>query len=198
MSNAADRVLERLRRTPRQGVTGVTPVTVAPVTPITAVVTPATPVTCRAGQPRGHSVTGSTLGVTPTGCTAAGAGILPASISHGVSRLCAMSAPSGFSAARWAAALNAVRVIATGWASQALSLGWKAEDLFGLNPKAPAARYDGMGLAFLLHPGDSVTLLTTNTAAIRTSSGSTLTYHRALEPTGSVLAWLLNAAIAPG
>jgi hypothetical protein len=63
------------------------------------------------------------------------------------------------------------------WPEQARSLGWTANDLFGLNPAAPLARYDGMGLCWLLR-GQRVKAITDRTATIGTPSGGTLTYYR--------------------
>jgi hypothetical protein len=44
------------------------------------------------------------------------------------------------------------------WGAEAERLGWAPEELFGLDPRAPMARYDRMGLIWMLH-GESVVAL---------------------------------------
>jgi len=61
----------------------------------------------------------------------------------------------------------------TEWGCQAEALGWAPGDLFGLHPAAPLARYDCMGLIWLLR-GERVMAIT-ETAA-RLSNG--LTFYR--------------------
>jgi hypothetical protein len=68
------------------------------------------------------------------------------------------------------------------WGEQAAALGWSDHDLFALHPFAPDARYDTMGLVWLLR-GRPVVALTASTAAIRTVCGSTLTYRCVLAQT---------------
>ena len=63
------------------------------------------------------------------------------------------------------------------WADQAEALGWTPNDLFGLDPVAPLARYDAMGLVWMLH-GARVIALTASAAVIREATGSMLSYYR--------------------
>jgi hypothetical protein len=63
------------------------------------------------------------------------------------------------------------------WGSQAANLGWTANDLFGLHPIAPLARYDAKGLVWLLH-GRPVVVLTETEATIQASSGAMLSFQR--------------------
>jgi hypothetical protein len=60
------------------------------------------------------------------------------------------------------------------WADPANQMGWTAEDLFGLHPLAPVARYDRMGLIWTLK-GERVVALTATGA--RLSGGLTI-YRR--------------------
>jgi hypothetical protein len=84
---------------------------------------------------------------------------------------------------RWQQAVDDGGRFLCSWGEQAAALGWSDDDLFALHPVAPDARYDTMGLVWLLR-GRPVVALTASTAAIRTPSGSTLTYRRALaQPT---------------
>ncbi len=116
-------------------------------------------------------------------------GGLPAEIAEGLARLDTTRPPNGYTAARWLASVDIAARLADEWGAKALSLGWRAEDLFGLNPDAPPNRYDGKGLAFFLDPSDRVTALSETVATITTGGGATVTYRRALSDAGAVLAW---------
>ena len=87
--------------------------------------------------------------------------------------------PQGVGEARWREALKDGRRLLETWGSQAANLGWTANDLFGLHPIAPLARYDAMGLLWLLH-GRPVVSLTATEATIQSSSGATLSFQRAV------------------
>jgi hypothetical protein len=63
------------------------------------------------------------------------------------------------------------------WGRQAEAFGWSAADLFRIDPIAPLARYDAMGLIWMLQ-GRPVVALTTEGAAIRMITGNILTYYR--------------------
>jgi hypothetical protein len=69
-------------------------------------------------------------------------------------------------------AIDAQRFVAA-WGSQALALGWTVDDLFGLDPVAPLARYDRMGLCWLLKGRERVIALTATQA--RLSNGLSFT-----------------------
>jgi hypothetical protein len=51
------------------------------------------------------------------------------------------------------------------WGQQAVDLGWTNEDIFALHPSAPLARYDAMGLAWLLQ-GRTVVSVSRNVALL--------------------------------
>jgi hypothetical protein len=59
------------------------------------------------------------------------------------------------------------------WGREAERLGWGAEELFGLHPDAPMARYDRMGLIWMLK-GECVVALTAAGAKL----SSELTFYR--------------------
>ena len=61
------------------------------------------------------------------------------------------------------------------WGSDAERLGWNVADLFGLDPVKPMARYDNMGMVWMLK-GETVIELTAKAA--RLSGG--LTFYRRL------------------
>jgi hypothetical protein len=90
--------------------------------------------------------------------------------------------PDAVPVARWQKAVEDGRAFLAQWAEQAEALGWTPDDLFGLHPTAPMARYDCMGLVWLLC-GNKVVALTSETATIRMPSGSMLSFYRKLRST---------------
>jgi hypothetical protein len=86
--------------------------------------------------------------------------------------------PQGVGEARWHEALNDGRRFLEIWGKRAADLGWTGDDLFGLHPTAPLARYDAMGLVWLLR-GRPVVALTATEAIIRASAGTTLRFRKA-------------------
>jgi hypothetical protein len=76
---------------------------------------------------------------------------------------------------RWNAFINDAGLFLDAWGKQAERLGWTVDDLFGLHPRTPMARYDQMGMLWLLK-GEHVVALTATEARL---SGA-LTYRRAL------------------
>jgi hypothetical protein len=81
--------------------------------------------------------------------------------------------PSGIPARRWRLFLSDATRFLNRWGPAAEGLGWTADDLFGLHPTAPMARYDCMGMLWMLR-GHRVTALTDKLARI--SDG--LTFYR--------------------
>ena len=74
---------------------------------------------------------------------------------------------------RWHQFINDAGLFLDRWGTQAEALGWRADELFGLDPSAPMVRYDRMGLIWMLR-GETVIDIT-ETAA-RLSGG--LTFYR--------------------
>ena len=68
-------------------------------------------------------------------------------------------------AKRWQQAKHDAIEFLTDWGDQVAELGWSASDLFGLHPTAPLARYDAMGLIWLLQ-GQAVGEITEQSARI--------------------------------
>jgi hypothetical protein len=100
------------------------------------------------------------------------------------------NAPDGFSPDRWRQLLDDGHAFLDQWGEQAVRLGWRAEDLFGVHPGAPAARYDAMGLVPLMG-GRRVIAMTADTALIGTRNGI-LTYRRS--GLNAVSLWELHRA----
>jgi hypothetical protein len=78
---------------------------------------------------------------------------------------------------RWQQAVSDARHFLAVWGGLAVSLGWEAEDLFGLHPAAPLARYDAMGLIWMLH-GREVVGIDKMAARIQATSGGWLTFRK--------------------
>jgi hypothetical protein len=121
-------------------------------------------------------------------------GGLPRDIADGLAFLDCMPPPVGYSDTEWSDMVAAMAVFADQYGAQAIQLGWTAEELFGLNPYAPAARYDGRGLASLLGKGDRIVMLTADAAVIERPSGSRTTFRRRPDGAPSVLVWKLDSA----
>jgi hypothetical protein len=114
---------------------------------------------------------------------------------RGVSQLEVERPPKGVPQACWQKFVaNAARFLAGPFAEQAVVLGWSGPDLFGCDRDRPFARIDQLGLLWLLDDG-RLLALTANTATIKRSNGSILTYRcRAGSESSKVLAWELNKA----
>jgi len=121
-------------------------------------------------------------------------GGLPREIADGFAFLEGMPPPSGYSEVQWSDIAATMAAFADQYGAKAIQLGWTVEDLFGLNPYAPAARYDGQGLASLLRKGDRVVMLTADAAVIERPSGSRTTFRRQADGAQSVVAWNLDTA----
>ncbi|MFO1149081.1 MAG: hypothetical protein U1E62_11970 [Alsobacter sp.] len=66
--------------------------------------------------------------------------------------------PVNVDVARWRQAVDDSGRFFDGWGSQAVALGWSANDILGIHPTHPLARVDALGLAWLLQ-GDTVMLM---------------------------------------
>jgi hypothetical protein len=66
---------------------------------------------------------------------------------------------------RWHQFIDDAGLFLDSWGRQAEALGWRPEELFGADPDAPMARYDRMGLIWMLH-GETIIGLTATEARI--------------------------------
>jgi hypothetical protein len=109
-----------------------------------------------------------------------------------LARLDPANPPADVPLARWQQIIDDCgRFLDLGWANRAEALGWGPLHLFGCDRERPLARYDRMGLLWILQ-GRKLVALTAHTATIDTLTGSLQTYRRV--PIGSdriVLAWEL-------
>ena len=62
---------------------------------------------------------------------------------------------------RWDQFINDAGLFFDRWGKQAEALGWRADELFGLDPCAPLARYDRMGLIWMVKSERVVALTAT-------------------------------------
>ena len=85
--------------------------------------------------------------------------------------------PKGVSRDRWRQVLDDGGRFLERWAAVAAGLGWSAPDLFGAHPTAPGARYDQMGLVWLIGGGE-VVAITGDSARIRLPAGAVQNYYR--------------------
>jgi hypothetical protein len=115
---------------------------------------------------------------------------LPQDWCEGLAALASMPPVAGFSDERWAVGVWWARQIAHEHGLVVHEAGWSALDLFGLHPTAPACRYDGMGLAFMLRPGDTLLFLDGGEVIIERLSGARHRTHRGRIGPESVLAWM--------
>jgi len=91
-------------------------------------------------------------------------GNVPAAYSATFARL-QQRCPEGVPQKRWLLFLDDAGRFLDAWGHQALALGWTDADLFGLDPVAPLARYDRLGLLWMLR-GEAVTALTERAAKL--------------------------------
>jgi hypothetical protein len=118
-----------------------------------------------------------------------GAGV-PRAWAEGFARLDRSAPPPGFTPRQWEQVVNGGGLFLDRWAAEAIRLGWTAEDVFGVHPAAPGARYDRMGLVPLIG-GGAVVCITTDRATIRQASGATSVYLRRPRP-GAIALWKLG------
>ena len=115
-----------------------------------------------------------------------GAGV-PREWAEGFARLDCTDPPPGFSPSRWRQIIGDGGLFLDKWAKQAAALGWTAVDVFGVNPAAPAVRYDGMGLVPLIG-GNRVIAISADSAKLESAAGNIQTFRR-YPRRGSVALW---------
>lgn len=148
------------------------PPTVAPVAPV-AVAAAIKPFDCESFDERAAII--ETNGI-------------PHAWAEGFATLCTMPCHSAYALQRWEQLVNDGGLFLDRWGRQAAVLGWRAIDVFGVNPDAPERRYDSMGLVPLLQ-GRPIVAITADTARIDCGNGAYLTFYRMMAVTGSVALW---------
>jgi hypothetical protein len=125
-----------------------------------------------------------------SGSDSAGNASIPLQWIDGLQRLEASTSIGGMLPLDQLRLIRDAKLFLADWGAEAARLGWTAEDLFGLHPAAPTARYDAMGLLPLLN-GRKVKSITADHAIIHTPSGGQLTYYRHRSHKDTVAAWEL-------
>jgi len=200
MANAAAHVLELFLKTPNRGVTGVTHVTGRSVTPESQVVTTVTQVTYQGQQSQENDVTQSQPDATEQSSIRFEERAAIIEYDGGGSRTWAealaqldpANPPVDVPLARWQQFVDDCgRFLDLGWANRAEACGWGPLDLFGCDRERPLARYDHMGLLWILQ-GRKLVALKADAATIDTLTGALQTYpHRPINSDRVVLAWEL-------
>ena len=103
---------------------------------------------------------------------------VPRAWAEGFARLNCVNPIDGFSPEAWRHLIDDSGVFLDRWSGEAVGLGWTVADVFGVDPTAPAARFDRMGLVPLIR-GGAVVAIDANSATIQTRTGGTLRYRRA-------------------
>ena len=119
----------------------------------------------------------------------------PRAWAEALARLDPSKPPTDVPLDRWERFINDCRhFLDLGWANRAAALGWGPIDLFGCDRERPLARYDGMGLLWIIQ-GRRLVALTAETATIDTLTGSLQTYRRVpIDFDRAVVAWELASS----
>jgi hypothetical protein len=119
-------------------------------------------------------------------------GHAPRAWAEALTRLDPTNPPVGVPMARWQQFIDDCgRFLDSGWANRAEALGWGPLHLFGCDRERPLARYDHMGLLWIIQ-GRRLVALTADTATIDTLTGSLQNYRRVpINLNLAVLAWEL-------
>ena len=116
---------------------------------------------------------------------------VPRAWAEGFALLCTMPRPSAYAPERWQQIVDDGGKFLDRWGRQAAGLGWKATDVFGVNPDAPENRYDSMGLVSLLE-GHHVIAITADTVRIDSDRGAQTTFYRKTISAETVALWKME------
>ncbi len=110
---------------------------------------------------------------------------------QGVADLLAMPRPTAWPTDRWAALREDSFAFVRDHGAEAAALGWDVMDIFGVDPRAPLARFDAMGLVPLLR-GRRIVELHHDRAVIESRVGAPTTLTRHPAPPARVVVWQLD------
>jgi hypothetical protein len=105
-------------------------------------------------------------------------GKLPRAWAEYLARLVQGPPPGDFQERHWQVVVDGALRFADEWAGRAYALGWRPEELFGLDQVAPSARVDRRGLAFLLANGARVVSIDESGADIFMPGGARQRFYR--------------------
>ena len=114
---------------------------------------------------------------------------VPREWAEGFARLDCTKPPAGMALGRWKQILNDGGLFLDQWAHKAAALGWSVVDVVGVDPDAPTARYDNMGLVPMIG-GHRVVAINADGARLEIGPGRFQTHRRRLNP-GAVALWEL-------
>jgi hypothetical protein len=98
----------------------------------------------------------------------------------------------------WSTFLSRARAFAERWDAPARAAQWTGLELYGVNPRAPLARYDAIGAGWLIARGRSVALSVDAAAfTVATRGGNRLKIYRTMPPSGAVLPWTIGQWMQP-
>jgi hypothetical protein len=115
---------------------------------------------------------------------------VPRAWAEGFACLNLASPVKGFDDARWRTLIDDGGKFLDRWGAEAAKLGWAAEDVFGVHPHAPGARYHAAGLVLLINGGEVVAIDVQSASIKVKGSGSVLIYLRKPRQ-GAVALWAL-------
>ena len=110
---------------------------------------------------------------------------------QGVADLLTMARPAPWPEDRWAALCEDSFAFLRNHGAEAVRLSWDMLDIFGIDSRAPLARYDAMGLVVLLH-GRRVVELHADGAVIQNLRGQRTSFTRHPAPSARVAVWKLD------
>jgi hypothetical protein len=119
----------------------------------------------------------------------------PRTWAEALARLDPSNPPADVPLARWQQFIDDCgRFLDLGWSNRAEALGWRPLHLFGCDRERPLARYDHMGLLWILQ-GRRLVALRADGATIDTLTGSLQTYRRVpIDCDRAVVAWELASS----
>jgi hypothetical protein len=93
----------------------------------------------------------------------------------------------------WSRTVASVRAFAERWDASARAAGWRSPELYRLHRRAPYARLDAMGAAWLLaQSGDFALAVDAATIVTTTHTGNRLRIYRTAPIPEAMLAWTIT------
>ena len=116
---------------------------------------------------------------------------VPREWAEGFAKLNVMEPPPSFSLLRWQQLIDDGGRFLDRWDNQAATLGWRVEDVFGVDGVEPETGYAAIGLAAMIR-GGAITSITKSTAVIEQQGGELLVYLRRRSHEATLLWHLLD------
>lgn len=120
---------------------------------------------------------------------------VPCDWAEDFAKLDVMEAPADFAPARWQQLINDGGRFLDTWGNQAAALGWRVEDVFGVDGVEPETGCGAIGLVAMIR-GGAVTSVTKSMAVIEQHEGELLVYLRR-RSSEATLVWHLLDRCSP-